>query len=167
MTFEQKVASVFRLDDENWMRHANPASVWTRFTVLPLLMLAFWSRAWLGWCAMIPVALAVAWTFLNPVVFPRASTTDNWASKGVLGERVWANRDNVPVPEHHRRVPNLLNALAGIGMVLIIWGVIALSIWPTITGTAIAFAFKVWYVDRMVWLYEDMKHLPEYGEWLY
>jgi len=167
MTFEQKVASVFRLDDENWMRHANPASVWTRFTVLPLLMLAFWSRAWLGWWAVIPVALAVAWTFLNPVVFPRASTTDNWASKGVLGERVWANRDNVPVPEHHRRVPNLLNALAGIGMVLIIWGVIALSIWPTITGTAIAFAFKVWYVDRMVWLYEDMKHLPEYGEWLY
>ena len=167
MTFEQKVASVFRLDDENWMRHANPASVWTRFTVLPLLILAFWSRAWLGWWAVIPVALAVAWTFLNPVVFPRASTTDNWASKGVLGERVWANRDNVPVPEHHRRVPNLLNALAGIGMVLIIWGVIALSIWPTITGTAIAFAFKVWYVDRMVWLYEDMKHLPEYGEWLY
>jgi len=143
MTFEQKVASVFRLDDENWMRHANPASVWTRFTVLPLLILAFWSRAWLGWWAVIPVALAVAWTFLNPVVFPRASTTDNWASKGVLGERVWANRDNVPVPEHHRRVPNLLNALAGIGMVLIIWGVIALSIWPTITGTAIAFAFKV------------------------
>lgn len=167
MTFEQKVASVFRLDDENWMRHANPASVWTRFTVLPLLILAFWSRAWLGWWAVIPVALAVAWTFLNPVVFPRASTTDNWASKGVLGERVWANRNNVPVPAHHRRVPNLLNALAGIGMVLIIWGVIALSIWPTITGTAIAFAFKVWYVDRMVWLYEDMKHLPEYGEWLY
>jgi len=167
MTIEQQIASAFHLNDENWMRHANPASVWTRFTVLPLLILAFWSRAWLGWWALIPIALAVAWTFLNPLVFPRARTTTNWASKGVLGERVWASRDNVPVPEHHRRAPNILNALAGIGMILVIWGVIAFSIWPTVTGTVIAVMFKVWYVDRMVWLFEDMKHLPEYAKWLY
>jgi len=167
MTFEQKVASVFRLNDENWMRHANPVSVWTRFTVLPLLILAFWSRVWLGWWSLIPIALALAWTFLNPVVFPRAKSTNNWASKGVLGERVWANRNVVPVPEHHRRTPNLLNAFSAVGMVLLIWGVVALSVWPTLTGTVIGFAFKVWYVDRMVWLYEDMKHLPEYGKWLY
>ena len=167
MTFEQKVASAFRLNDENWMRHANQISVWTRFTVLPLLILAFWSRAWFGWWSLIPIALAFAWTFLNPIVFPRPKTTNNWASKGVLGERVWANRNNMPVPEHHRRAPNVLNAMAAVGMLLVIWGVIALSIWPTVTGAVVGVAFKVWYVDRMVWLYEDMKHIPEYGKWLY
>jgi hypothetical protein len=26
---------------------------------------------------------------------------------------------------------------------------------------------KLWFVDRMVWLYEDMKHLPEYGKFEY
>lgn len=30
MTLERKIAGIFKLDDENWMRHANPVSVWTR-----------------------------------------------------------------------------------------------------------------------------------------
>jgi len=37
------------MDDAVWMRHANPASVWSRIvTPLPLLPLAVWSRVWLG-----------------------------------------------------------------------------------------------------------------------
>ena len=44
MTFEEKLSAVFGLDDETWMRHANPWSVWTRTTVLPVLVISFWSR---------------------------------------------------------------------------------------------------------------------------
>ena len=29
------------------------------------------------------------------------------------------------------------------------------------------FVGKLWFLDRMVWLYEDMKDVGEYGEWLY
>lgn len=30
------------------------------------------------------------------------------------------------------------------------------------------YAGKVWFLDRMVWLYEDMKEVtPEYSGWLY
>lgn len=36
-TSERKVARFFGLEGENWMRHANPISVWTRFAVVPLL----------------------------------------------------------------------------------------------------------------------------------
>ncbi len=167
MTVEQKIARAFRLSDRNWMRHANPVSVWSRFTVLPLLILAFWSRTWLGWWATIAVILAVAWMFLNPVLFNPPRSTRNWASKAVLGERVWANRQDTPVPEHHRRVPHMLNALAAAGMILVILGVVVLSVWPTMVGAILSITFKLWYVDRMVWLYEDMKHVPEYGAWLY
>jgi len=167
MTLEQRIAAAFRLNDENWMRHANPKSVWSRFTVLPILIVAFWSRLWLGWWALLPIAVAIAWMFLNPVVFPKASSTDNWASKAVLGERVWSNRNRIPVPDHHRRLPNVLNAISALGMVIVIWGVVVLSIWPTITGAIIGVTFKLWYVDRMVWLYDDMRHIPEYGKWLY
>ena len=46
-----RVARVFGLSGQSWMRHANPASVWTRFAVLPLLMLSVWSRDWIGRCA--------------------------------------------------------------------------------------------------------------------
>ena len=167
MTIEQKVARIFQLNDENWMRHANPKSVWSRFSVLPLLIVAFWSRAWIGWWALIPVALAMAWMFLNPVAFKPPKSTRNWASKAVLGERVWSNRRDIPVPEQHRLLPSVLNGFSAAGMLLVIWGVVNLSVWPTITGAAVGVAFKLWYVDRMVWRYEDMKHVPEYGTWLY
>jgi hypothetical protein len=43
-TSERRVASLFGLKGDSWMRHANPWSVWTRFAVLPLLILAVWSR---------------------------------------------------------------------------------------------------------------------------
>lgn len=69
MPIERKIAKLFKLTDENWMKHANPWSVWTRYSVLPIIVLAY------------------------------------------LG--------------------------------------------------------KSWYLDRMVWIYEDMKHLPEYGKWEY
>ena len=44
----------------------------------------------------------------------------------------------------------------------------ALAFWPTIFGVALTALGKLWFVDRMVWLYEDMKDArPEYRAWLY
>jgi hypothetical protein len=56
-TSERRVASLFGLKGDSWMRHANPWSVWTRFAVLPLLVLAVWSRDWIGWWSLAGVAL--------------------------------------------------------------------------------------------------------------
>lgn len=66
MTFEKGVANLFRLTDENWMKYANPWSVWTRYPVLPLIVLAFWSRVWLGWWFLVPALISLAWMFVNP-----------------------------------------------------------------------------------------------------
>lgn len=87
MTIERKIASFFRLNDETWKRHANPWSVISRNTVLPLLIIAFWSRIWLSWWALIPVFLATAWTWLNPRLFSEPDSFENWCSKAVFGER--------------------------------------------------------------------------------
>jgi len=167
MTLERKIAGMFKLTDENWMRHANPWSVWTRYSVLPIIVLAFWSRIWIGWWSVIPAVISLAWMYLNPVFFGRAKSTKNWASKAVLGERVWMNREEIVVPEYHKNVPKILNIISSVGMILSIWGIVILSLWPVILGVSLAYLGKSWYLDRMVWLYEDMKHLPEYGEWLY
>ena len=51
---------------ETWLRHAHPWSVVLRNTVLPILIIMFWSRMWLGWWAVLPVALALLWTWFNP-----------------------------------------------------------------------------------------------------
>ncbi len=169
MTLEARVARLFAMDDETWRRHANPWSVWTRSTALPLLILAAWSRIWVGGRGALFLGIvALLWTWLNPRLFSPPLTTRSWASRAVLGERVWLNRKNVPVPSHHRRLPHLLNTFAALGVLVVIFGVWHLLLWPTLTGVVIVFFAKFWYLDRMVWLYDEMKDAdPEYGTWLY
>ncbi len=167
MTIEKKIAKAFNLNDENWMRHANPWSVGTRYSVLPVIVLAFWSRIWIGWWCAVPAALSLAWMFLNPIFFPKPRSTKNWASKSVLGERVWMNRKEKPVPAHHLVMPGILNVVSSVGMLLAIWAIVILSPWMAALGVSLAYLGKSWYLDRMVWLYEDMKSDPEYAIWEY
>ncbi len=167
-TIEKVIAKVFSMSDEVWERHANPLSVWTRYSALPILVFAFWSRVWLGWWSVVCVAVALFWVWINPRLFRKPKSTNNWASKAVMGERVWLSRKEVAVPERHRILPNILSIVAGIGMALCIYGVVRLQVWPTIFGIALAYLGKSWFLDRMVWLYEDMKEThPEYEKWLY
>ena len=168
MTFEQKIANLFKMDDKTWRRHANPWSVFTRTSALPLIVLAVWSRVWLGWWSIPFIALSILWTWLNPRIFRQPKTTNHWASKGVFGERVWLNRKNVPVPERHRNFPNILSVVSAVGTLFVVWGVIMLDLWPTIFGIVVVILSKYWFLDRMAWLYEDMKDAyPEYQSWLY
>ena len=166
-TLESSIARFFKLDDKSWMKHANPASVWTRYSVLPIIVLAFWSRKWIGWWCLIPGMIAVAWMFLNVHVFPKVKSTKNWASKAVLGERVLMNRKSIPIPEIHRGpILKILNTISSIGMLLAIWAIVYYSLWGAILGIALAYLGKSWYLDRMVWLYEDMKNdNEEYQSW--
>lgn len=156
------------MDDVAWQRHAHPLSVWTRIALgLPLLVLAAWSRTWIGdwWLAALAGALVFIW--LNPRMAPVPEHTNNWASKGVFGERVWLNRNEVPIPRQHLIVPNILSAVSALGIPPLVWGLYVLDIWPTLLGAALIYLGKMWFVDRMVWLYEDMKDVhPPYADWL-
>ncbi len=154
------------MTDETWMRHANPLSVWTRFSCLPLLILAIWSRVWLGWWALAPVALALLWIWVNPRAFPPPRNTDNWASKGTFGERVFLNRHKVPIPRHHQRWAMVLGGLSALGLPPLVWGLWQLDVTMTVLGAVLLVLPKVWFVDRMVWLFEDMRQThPEYRDW--
>lgn len=167
-TLESRIARLFSMSDETWEKHANPWSVWTRFTALPALVVAVWSRVWIGPWAWGMTVLAILWIWVNPRIFRKPVSTDNWASKAVIGERVWINRKQIPVPEHHRLVPNLLNGISGLGLLFLIWGLWRLNIWPTALGAVLIYSSKVWFLDRMVWLYEDMKDsTTEYSSWVY
>jgi len=56
MTLERALEVALAMDDATWRRHANPWSVWTRATVLPLVIVAVWSRVWLGPWSLAAVA---------------------------------------------------------------------------------------------------------------
>ena len=156
------------MSEATWKRHASPWSVWTRTPILPLLALAVWARAWIGWWCLVPVALLVLWTFLNPRVFPAPQTTDHWTSKATFGERVWLNRKNLPIPAHHANAAMILSVLSGLGLPALIYGLVVYDFWAVICGVSVVLLSKLWFLDRMVWLYEDMKDADaKYRSWLY
>lgn len=160
------IASAFAMTDEVWARHANPWSVWTRVPILPLLCLGLWARAWIGWWCILPVALLVAWTWANPRVFPPPATTRSWASRAVLGERAWLARGDTPIPSHHAVWAGLLSALPALGLLPLAWGLWALDACALALGLVIMTGAKMWFLDRMVWLYQDMASAhPHYSEW--
>jgi len=162
-----RLAASFAMTDPVWERHANPWSAITRLPVLPLLALAIHARTWIGaWC-LVPIALLLVWTWINPRAFAPPAHTRSWLSRAVLGERVWLNAGAVAIPAHHARAATWLSLLSALGLVPLAWGLWVLNPWASATGCAITLLAKLWLLDRMVWLYSDMaaQH-PPYAAWL-
>ena len=155
-TTENRMARAFGLRGDAWLRHANPWSVYTRIPIPAALTAAVWSRTWIGWWSLVPIVLVCLWTAVNPRAFPPPRSLDHWASKAVLGETLWSARKTVPVPRAHRRAPLLLLALNSLGLPIVVWGLVVLDFWMVATGLAIHMAGKNWFLDRMVWLYDDV-----------
>jgi len=158
---------MMRMSDDAWARHSNPKSVYSRIAILPLITLAIWSRLWLGWFSLIPLAACLAWTWWNPRAFAAPEHTDNWASRGTFGERVFLRRGSVPVPTHHLFWARFLTFVSAVGLVPWVYGLWTLNISATLLGLVLIIGGKVWLVDRMVWIYQDMKDQDsEYAGWL-
>lgn len=154
------------MDDRVWARHASNWSVFTRIPILPALSLAIWARVWIGgWVTILLLGL-LAWVWMNPRVFPAPSHTDTWAAKGTFGERVFLNRKTIPIPDHHLRWGLGLSFASATGLPFLVWGLWALDPMATILGNVLVVLPKIWFVDRMGWLYTDMKDAsPEYQSW--
>ena len=164
----EHIARLFRMTDDVWARHANGWSVWTRIASFPFMVLALWSHVWIGWLgAAVAVAAVSVWIWLNPRIFAIPLHTDTWAAKVTFGERVWLNRNTIPIPDHHARMAQILSVVSGVGFITAVAGAIVTWVWPTIVGVILVYAGKLWFCDRMVWLYEDMKDRdPDYRSWL-
>ena len=144
------------MDERAWARHANPWSVWTRvLTPMPLAALAVWSRVWIGWWCLLPLAATAAWVWWNPRAFPPPRSHASWAARGVLAERaVIAARDRVPA--HHRRAMAVLTAASALGMAPYAWGLWALDAGAVVAGIVLTAGAKLWFVDRCIWAAEAM-----------
>ncbi len=115
---------------------------------------------------VIPLGLTLLWTFVNPRLFDEPDSLENWASKGVLGERIWKDRSAYDIPRDFSVLTHMLNATQVIGLIPFLWGLYTLDFWMTMTGFAVAFLCKAWFFDRMVWLFEDMREMEKIHEWM-
>jgi hypothetical protein len=154
---EQAMIKAFGLTDEGWQRHANPWSVYTRIPIPALLALAIWSRKWIGRRSLLPIVAVCAWTAVNPRAFPPPRSVDRWATQSVLGERLWTASRKQGTPPPRALAPLVLTGINTAGMAVLVRGLIVLDPWMTATGLAVHMAGKNWFLDRMVWHYEDAR----------
>lgn len=147
MNISEGIARVFAMDDLSWRRHANPWSVWTRLAAVPAGVAAVWSRDWIGWWAVLPIAAVVGWLFANTKVF-RPVDAGSWSADGIHGERRWVEQPH-RVPSRHRTVLRWLIALGLASGVLLAYGLVTLQVWPTATGTVGLLLAQLWRIDRM------------------
>jgi hypothetical protein len=153
-TFLAGIAGLFRMTDEAWCRHANPWSVYTRFAAVPAMISAIWSRVWLGWWAMVPVAAVVAWLLFNPHIFAPVREPRSWAARGIYGEKFWLHHRS-DVPPGYQAAFHWLAVPALAGVALLVWGLACLSIWPTLFGATLIVLAQLWRIDRLGMLYEE------------
>jgi len=85
----------------------------------------------------------------------KPDTYDSWGSKAVLGERVYMNKKSTPIPVHHRLPIKILNGLQSLSGLVLAYGLWDLHGYLTLLGTTSIYLSKMWFLDRMVWLYED------------
>lgn len=157
MAGQNRLTKAFGLTDADaWQRHANPWSVYTRIPIPVLLTVGIWTRAWIGWWSLVPVAAVAVWTMVNPRVFPPPRTVSSWASKSVLGEKYWSARKEVPIPRRHTVAPLVLSAVSAAGVPFWVWGMVVLDPWITAFGLAVQMGGKLWFLDRMALLYDEV-----------
>jgi len=149
MSLGRPFARAMAMDDATWRRHANSWSGWSRVATTPVLFAALWSHVWLGWWALVPIGLVALWLWLNPRLFPPPASRRAWMTRGVLGERLWVEGRAVAGAE----VPWILAGqalLTAIGLA----GVAAQAFWVGLVGLHAGAAMKLWFLDRMVRVYD-------------
>lgn len=154
------------MDDVAWARHANPKSGWSRIFGGVFIFMAAWSAFWIGWWSAIPIALVMIWTYVNPRLFAPPRHTNAWATKAVLGERVFLNRKSVPIPEGFVRANWITTSVSIVFILPTVWGFISRDMALAATGWSGVMVGKFWFIDRCAWLWEEMKDADErYRKW--
>jgi len=129
------------LSEKTWERHSNPWSGWTRVLSLPLIFVPIWYHNLYGLIAVI------IWFAINPFIFPKPKSTDNWMSKSIFGEKLWTDKYRLDFPQ-------LLNVLNGVFFIITIYASYYNMFWHVFYSVMASFIFKMWYLDRMVFYFE-------------
>jgi hypothetical protein len=139
------LARLHRLDAAGWQRHANPWSVWTRVAILPAAVLVLLAREGLGAWTWALIAGLVVWALVNPRAFPPPASTAGWASRAVLGERLWLEQG-----QPSDRAVRFSITLSLAGLLPLAWGIVRLAPAVAFAGLAITLAGKFLFLHRMV-----------------
>ena len=124
-----------------WSRHANPRSVWAMVLAYPLLVLAIYRRS--GPLLVGTLAFVVA----NPLLISPPDDDGAWATRVVLGERLWLEEGVWP-----SRDLVVAAVSAPVYLFTLTSAVRRRPVW-TILGTAVSLIAMFGFFDRMAQRY--------------
>lgn len=125
-----------------WSRHANPRSVWSLVVAYPTLVLAIYRR---DRPLLVGTLLFVA---ANPLLFSPPEDDDAWATRVVLGERVWLEEGVVGSRDL------LFVAFAAPVYLLTLRSAVGRRPVRTAVGTVVSMVLMLLFFDRMARRYE-------------
>ncbi len=142
------------LTRRTWERHSNPLSVWSRVLTNPLVYVPVWNRSWRQG---VPVA---AWFALNPRLFPPPKDDSSWATKSVLGERIWT-AELVSKGLFRNNPPLLVTGLSSVFFALAVRAAYRRDMRALGWFGGLAFAMKMLFLVRMAVFYEHRRSLVD------
>lgn len=133
------------LTEETWSKHSNPWSGWTRVLAMPGLAIGLYlQNPWI-------LLATIVWIIINPLVFPKPKSTDNWMSKGVLGEQIYYKSGK----KLNKDLPSLLNVFNIPVFIAFLYFGWQQELVPMILAGLLAMTIKFWFIDRMVRVTEE------------
>lgn len=131
-----------------WERHANPWSGWSRTATLPALLYAVYHRRWRL------LAATVAFTILNPLLFPKPDDAEAWMTKVVLAERRWRETGD------RLGALQLLNVGNGLATLYAVYAASRRDVGGATVAGALAMTLKFAFVAALVRRYEGAIEWP-------
>lgn len=128
-----------------WARHSNPKSGWSRALTAPFLVAAIYFRK--------PKLLlaTVGYLVVNPIAFPEPERTDDWMTRGVLGEKRWVENGN---PLFARSYPSVLNVVNVPTFCYVLYAAYRRKPVQAFVVLFLSMALKFWFVAEMVAYYD-------------
>lgn len=77
------------LEDRRWAGRSHPLCVYSRLGAAYFLVLCVYTYRWWNVQAIWPIGLCLFFILINPYIFPAPRTQQAWATRAVLGQRLW------------------------------------------------------------------------------
>ncbi len=136
-----------RLEATFWDRHSNPKSGWTRVPTGAVFVVAVYRRDWRLLLA------TMAWTAINPLLFPPPEDHDAWMTRGVLAEQWWIRE------EGNRTVgvgyPNVCNAAGALGFGYALYAAWRRRPAGAAIGVFLSVTLKLWWLRVLVRRFDE------------
>lgn len=139
-------------EDRRWAGRSHPWCVYTRLAAALLLIIALTTHRSLGIYAAIPIGLCLFFIIVNPFIFRPPKDDTHWATRSVLGQRLWRQRENAGWD-----VPSISRVASALAYFIALWLAIESQLGEAVMLGLVALGLKLVYLDWMARYYQRTK----------